>query len=96
MQGNQPLLHIRAGTHFLRAAEQDTDFARAHGTEQRQLRVVGVVILNEGDFVCRDAQPFQFVGHVIDKRKSHGPCGVDKSQNTSCAKRSSFVASQMR
>ena len=64
MQGNQPLLHIRSRTHFLRAAEQDADFARADGTEQGQLRVVGVVILNEGDFVFRDAQAFQFVGHV--------------------------------
>jgi hypothetical protein len=44
--------------------KQDADFARADGTEQRQLRVVGVVILNEGDFVFRDAQAFQFVGHV--------------------------------
>jgi len=36
MQGDQPLLNIGAGTHFLRAAEQDADFARADGTEQRQ------------------------------------------------------------
>ena len=34
MQRNQPFLHIRARTHFLRAAEQDADLARADGTEQ--------------------------------------------------------------
>ncbi len=33
MQGNQPLLDVRARTHFLCAAKQDADFARADGTE---------------------------------------------------------------
>ena len=64
MQSNQSLLNVGSRTHFLRAAEQDTDFARADGTEQSQLRVVRIIILNEGDFIFRDAQAFQFVGHV--------------------------------
>jgi len=38
--------------------------------EQRQLRIVCVVILNEGDVVCRDAQAFQFVRHVIVNGKA--------------------------
>ena len=58
MQRNQPLLDIGAGTHFLCAAEQNSHFACSNRTEQAQLRVVGIVILNEGDFVFRDAQPF--------------------------------------
>ncbi|MGO8746547.1 MAG: hypothetical protein ACLQNE_11210, partial [Thermoguttaceae bacterium] len=33
----------------------------ANGTEKRHLRVIGVVILNEGDFIFRDAQVLQFV-----------------------------------
>ena len=70
MQRNQPFLNIRARTHFLRAAEQHTDLARANGTEQRQLRVVRVVILNEGDFIFRDTQAFQFVGHVTINGKA--------------------------
>ena len=70
MQRNQPLLDVRARTHFLCAAEQDTDFACADGTEQRQLRIVRIVILNKSDFVFRDAQAFQFVGHVAINGKA--------------------------
>jgi hypothetical protein len=37
MQGDQSLLHVRARTHLLRAAEEDADLARAHIAEQRSL-----------------------------------------------------------
>ena len=70
MQRNQPLLDVRARTHFLCAAEQDTDLACADGTEQRQLCVVRVVVLDEGDVGCGNAQPFQLVGHVIVNGKA--------------------------
>ena len=95
MQGNQPFLHVGSRTHFLRAAEQHADFPFAHGTEQRQLRIVGVVILNEGDFIFRDTKAFQLVGHVPINRKApvlrRGQIAKDQ-----LVKRSSFVVSQMR
>ena len=72
MQGNQPLLHVRARTHLLRAAEKDADLARAHIPEQRELRGVGIVVLNEGDFAARHAQPLQLVAPCRDKPRS--PC----------------------
>ena len=70
MQRNQPLLHIRARTHFLCAAEKDANFALAHRTEQREFCIVRIVILNEGDFIFRDAEIFQFVGHVTINGKT--------------------------
>ena len=37
MQGDQPLLHVGALTHLLRAAEKNADLACAHVAKQRQL-----------------------------------------------------------
>ena len=86
MKRNQPLLHIGAGPHFLRAAEKNAHLARADGSEKRQLRVVRVVILDEGDFGCGNAQPFQLVGHVIVNGKAtvlrRGQIAEDKLRQT--------------
>ncbi len=65
MQGNQPFLHVRPRPHLLRAAEKNTNLARAHITEQRQLGNIGIVVLNEGDFRAGDAELFQLLRHVI-------------------------------
>jgi hypothetical protein len=61
VQGNQPFLHVRARTHLLRAAEEDADLARAHVSEQSQLRGVGIVVLDEGDLALGDAHDLQLV-----------------------------------
>jgi hypothetical protein len=65
MQGDQPFLHIRPRTHLLRAAEKHTNLARAHITKQRQLGSIRIVILNEGDFVAGNSQPFQLLRRVV-------------------------------
>jgi hypothetical protein len=37
MQRNQAFLHVGAGPHFLRGAEEDADFASPHVAEQLPL-----------------------------------------------------------
>jgi hypothetical protein len=37
MQRNQAFLHVGAGRHFLRGAEEDADFASPHVAEQLPL-----------------------------------------------------------
>ena len=65
MKRNQTLLHIRSRPHFLCAAEKDANFARVHRTKQSQFCMVGIVILDEGNFRLWQAALHQFFGHVI-------------------------------
>jgi len=63
-------LHVRACTHFLRRAHGDPHLARANVFEERGLRGVAVVILNEGDFIAGNAKSFQLLGHVVIDREA--------------------------
>jgi hypothetical protein len=49
MEGDEPFLHVRARPHLLGAAEENADLAGANILEQRQLRGIRIVVLDEGN-----------------------------------------------
>ena len=73
MQRDEPFLHVGAGTHLLRAAEENADFAGAHVAKQIELRRVAVVILHELDLGRRHAEFHQLVAHVFINGEALAP-----------------------
>ena len=65
MQRDQPFLRIHAGAHFGRGSQQDADGAGVDLREQVGLLLVGVGVMDEGDFLLRDAAIDEFLFQVI-------------------------------
>ena len=61
VQGLQPRLHVDAGAHRLRGADQDADAAGVEVVEQALLLGGALEVLHEGDFGGWDAIPNQFL-----------------------------------
>ena len=57
-------LHVRARSHFLRAAQQDAHLTRAHLCEQLRLFLFVVRVMNERDLAGRHAVPDQLVPYI--------------------------------
>ena len=55
MEGLQAPLGVDAGAHGLGRSDQDSDLAPIDGIEQPLLRGGFLVVLHEGDLICRDA-----------------------------------------
>ena len=65
MQGDEPLLHVGSGAHFLGGAEEDADAPGIHGIEQRLLLAVGVGVVDIGDFLGRNAFGDELVADFV-------------------------------
>ena len=73
VQGNEALLHVGAGAQLLRGPQQHAHLAGVHLAEQVSLLIVGVVVVDEGDLVGRDALLNQrLLEIIVHAEATHG------------------------
>ena len=60
VQRDEAFLHVGAGAHFLRAADQHADLAIPDFLEQRLFLGVGVGVADGGDLLAGDASGDEF------------------------------------
>ena len=65
MHCHKPRLHVRPGSHFCSAAEQNPHIAGAHFGEQCGLFGFGVGVVDELNFVFRHPGGDQFLANII-------------------------------
>ena len=65
MQGNQPILAIRACAHFRRAAKQNPYIAGAHFAEKLLLFGFGVSFVDERNLLARNAHIDQLLADIV-------------------------------
>ena len=70
VQFRQALLHVDAGSHVRRRADEDALATLAHVLEHGFLLLVGLVVAHESDFRRRNARVLQALHHPFARRES--------------------------
>src|ERR1035441_5763828 len=65
MEGNEPLLYVHSGAHFLCRTKKDADAAGVHRIKQRLLLDVSLRIVNRRDLLRRDPFLNKFAADFI-------------------------------
>ena len=65
MDGNQPVLHIGSGSHFLRASHENPDLAASHFCEQFFLFCFRICRMDKGYFLLRHTCRNQFGADIV-------------------------------
>ena len=61
VEGDEPVLHVRARAHLGRTAQEHAHIAGAHSGEQSFLFLISVGVVDEGYLALRDAREISFV-----------------------------------
>ena len=80
MERLQPKLGVDPRAHRFRRADQETDLASAHVTEQPLLGFGLLVVLHEGDLRCRHTEPNQLVADKTIGREAARLFDIDRAE----------------